>query len=133
MQTVGSQVVVKIVKNKHAPPFRNAEFELEFGKGISREAELIDLGCKHKFITKASAWFYMNNQSFQGRDALKRFLSENVSVRDELENKLRHKLMNVEADDEKGPTEGTIDEKVVDEVSVVSDTTDEEVVAAAEA
>ncbi|KAL6507193.1 hypothetical protein OROHE_022092 [Orobanche hederae] len=114
--TVGSQVVVKIVKNKHAPPFRTAEFELEFGRGISREAEIIDLGCKHKLITKSSSWFYLGDQSFNGKDAFKKYLSENESVRDELTKKLREKLIDVE------PESG---DAVVEEVTS-SDATDEE-------
>ncbi|KAL0337274.1 UNVERIFIED_CONTAM: DNA repair protein recA3, mitochondrial [Sesamum calycinum] len=131
-ETVGSQVVVKIVKNKHAPPFKTAEFELEFGRGICREAELIDLGCKHKFITKAGSYFYMDNQSFQGKDALKRFLAENVSARDGLTEKLRQKLVDVEPENEKESTIGAIDGDAIEEVAA-SDTTDEEVVTAAEA
>ncbi|KAL0315777.1 UNVERIFIED_CONTAM: DNA repair protein recA3, mitochondrial [Sesamum radiatum] len=131
-ETVGSQVVVKIVKNKHAPPFKTAEFELEFGRGICREAELIDLGCKHKFITKAGSYFYMDNQSFQGKDALKRFLAENVSARDGLTEKLRQKLIDVEPENEKESTIGAIDGDAIEEVAA-SDTTDEEVVTAAEA
>ncbi|KAL6496517.1 hypothetical protein OROGR_029775 [Orobanche gracilis] len=115
-EAVGSQVVVKIVKNKHAPPFRTAEFELEFGRGISREAEIIDLGCKHKLITKAGAMFYLGDQSFKGKDALKKYLSENEIVRDELMKKLREKLIDVE------PESG---DAVVEEITS-SDATDEE-------
>ncbi|KAL8040319.1 hypothetical protein ABFX02_10G089800 [Erythranthe guttata] len=100
-ETTGSQVVVKIVKNKHAPPFRTAEFELEFGKGICREAELIDLGCKHKFITKAVPYLYMNDQTFHGKDSLKQYLSENETAREELVKKLRDKLINAKPDDER--------------------------------
>ncbi|KAL9154040.1 hypothetical protein ABFS82_10G087100 [Erythranthe guttata] len=100
-ETTGSQVVVKIVKNKHAPPFKTAEFELEFGKGICREAELIDLGCKHKFITKAVPYLYMNDQTFHGKDSLKRYLSENETAREELVKKLRDKLINAKPDNEK--------------------------------
>lgn len=99
-QTTGSQVTIKIVKNKHAPPFRMAEFELEFGKGISRESELINLGCKHKFITKAGSFLKMNDENFHGQDALKRHLSENKTVREELEKKLRDKLMRMDLDHE---------------------------------
>ncbi|KAL7136767.1 hypothetical protein ABFS83_10G053000 [Erythranthe nasuta] len=100
-ETTGSQVVVKIVKNKHAPPFKTAEFELEFGKGICREAELIDLGCKHKFITKAVPYLYMNDQTFHGKDSLKRYLSENETAREELVKKLRDKLISAKPDNEK--------------------------------
>ncbi|KAL7091783.1 hypothetical protein ACP275_12G125300 [Erythranthe tilingii] len=127
-ETVGSQVLVKIVKNKHAPPFRTAEFELEFGKGISREAELIDLGCKHKFITKAASFYYIDNRNFQGKDALKKYLAENVSSRDELTKKLREKLMDAEGEDGKESVDGDSVEEIV-----ASDTTDEEAVTAAEA
>ncbi|KAL0426883.1 UNVERIFIED_CONTAM: DNA repair protein recA3, mitochondrial [Sesamum latifolium] len=109
-----------------------AEFELEFGRGICREAELIDLGCKHKFITKAGSYFYMDNQSFQGKDALKRFLAENVSARDGLTEKLRQKLIDVEPENEKESTIGAINGDAIAEVAA-SDTTDEEVVTAAEA
>lgn len=126
-ETIGSQVLVKIVKNKHAPPFRTAEFELEFGKGISREAELIDLGVKHKFITKGGGGYYnINNQNFRGRDAVKLFLSENTSAREDLMMKLREKLID-QGDNEKGP-----DVDPVEEV-VLNDTTDEETPTAVEA
>ncbi|XP_057766096.1 DNA repair protein recA homolog 3, mitochondrial isoform X2 [Salvia miltiorrhiza] len=99
-ETTGSQVAIKIVKNKHAPPFRTAEFELEFGKGINRESELINLGCKHMFIVKSGSFLKMNDQNFHGQDALKRHLSENISVREELEKKLRDKLMHMKPDHE---------------------------------
>ncbi|KAK4717333.1 hypothetical protein R3W88_015671 [Solanum pinnatisectum] len=126
-ETIGSQVLVKIVKNKHAPPFRTAEFELEFGKGISREAELIDLGVKHKFITKGGGGYYsINNQNFRGRDAVKHFLSENTNARQDLMMKLREKLID-QGDKEKGP-----DVDPVEEV-VLNDTTDEDAPTAIEA
>lgn len=127
-ETKGSQVAVKIVKNKHAPPFKTAEFELEFGKGINRESELIDLGCKHKFITKAGSFLKMNDQNFHGRDALKRHLSENTSARDELEKKLRDKLMHTEPHHEDESNAGATEGANI----VSSDTNDEEAVAAAE-
>ncbi|KAL3623643.1 hypothetical protein CASFOL_032459 [Castilleja foliolosa] len=119
-ETVGSQVVVKIVKNKHAPPFKNAEFELEFGKGICREAEIIDLGCKHKLITKAAAYLYMNDLSFQGRDALKKYLKENESVRDEIMKKLKEKLVDVESDSGKEAVEEVTTSDAIDEESVTA-------------
>ncbi|PHT82532.1 Protein RecA [Capsicum annuum] len=116
-ETIGSQVLVKIVKNKHAPPFRTAEFELEFGRGISREAELIDLGVRHKLITKGGGGYYsINNHNLRGRDAVKHFLSENTSAREDLMMKLREKLI------------GHEDKQHVDPVEevVLSDTTDED-------
>lgn len=122
-ETIGSQVAVKIVKNKHAPPFKTAEFELEFGKGISLEAELIELGCKYGLITKAGSFYRINDRAIQGKDAFKLYLSENISVRDELMAKLREKL----TDSEKESKTGSIDEPAS------SDTTDEEAIAAVEA
>lgn len=131
MQTVGSQVTVKIVKNKHAPPFRTAQFELEFGKGISQEAEILELGCKHKFITKAgTAYYNLNGRSFCGKDAIKRFLAENQDAKDELIMKLREKLTDSERHKEiENETEST-QENPTD--NIISETTDEEVIAAAE-
>lgn len=128
MQTIGSQVTVKIVKNKHAPPFKSAVFELEFGKGIARDVELIDLGIKHKLIRQAAAFYYINDKTIQGRDAFKRYLSENVTERNELETKLREKLLDIEPEDEKETSTESVDgEGVV----AASDTLDEEAAAAA--
>lgn len=89
-----------IVKNKLAPPFRAAQFELEFGKGICRETEIINLGLKHKLISKAGSHYSFNGQSFHGIDALKRFLSEHESVREEFIVNLKEKLLNVEKSEE---------------------------------
>ncbi|KZV21609.1 RecA DNA recombination family protein [Dorcoceras hygrometricum] len=137
-EAIGSQVHVKIVKNKHAPPFRTAEFELQFGKGISRESELIDLGCKYKFITKSGSFFNMNGQNFHGKEALKIHLSENGSEREELMKLLREKLIDVEPvvnnDSIIGATGGESTEGgEITEDAAASDTTDEEIVAAVEA
>lgn len=129
MQTIGSRVAVKIVKNKHAPPFRTAEFELEFGKGISRVAELIELGCKYNLITKPSAAFFrINDKTIHGKDAFKIYLSENVSVRDELMEKLRQKITDADGEGD-GEKKSTIDESV----EAADSSTDEEVITAVEA
>ncbi|KAF7149179.1 hypothetical protein RHSIM_Rhsim03G0231500 [Rhododendron simsii] len=131
--TTGSQVLVKIVKNKHAPPFKTAQFELEFGKGISRESEIIELGCKHKFITKiGNAYYSMNEQSFHGKDAIKQYLIGNPNAREELIMKLREKLLDSktdrENDSETESLEGTPSQEIIS-----SDSTDEEVISAVEA
>ncbi|XAR67151.1 ATP diphosphatase [Bertholletia excelsa] len=128
-ETTGSQVVVKIVKNKHAPPFRTAQFELEFGKGICREGELIDLGCKHKFITKSGSFFNMNGRNFHGKEALKKHLAEDTSAREELIMKLREKLVESEEGKARESDTEAMLEVPVEEV-VSSDTTDEELVSA---
>jgi len=98
VQILGSQVLVKVVKNKLAPPFKTAEFELEFGKGICKETEIIDLSVQHKLILKAGAMYYYNEQNFRGKDALKSFLAEKYSALEELETKLREKVLNVETE-----------------------------------
>ncbi|KAI3873068.1 hypothetical protein MKW92_020443 [Papaver armeniacum] len=100
-ETVGSQVLVNVVKNKHAPPFKAVQFELEFGKGISREGELVELGCKHELITKPEDGVYsFNDQNFRGKDDLKNYLAQNVQVREELMVKLREKVLPTDANDE---------------------------------
>lgn len=131
-ETVGSQVLVKIVKNKHAPPFRTAQFELEFGKGICQETELIELGSKHEFITKGGAFYSMNGQSFRGKDAIKQYLAANPSVKEELMMKLREKLLDFEEDKGKESEAEAVDTDPTGAV-VSSDTTDEEEISAVEA
>lgn len=84
---------MKIVKNKHAPPFKTIQLELEFGKGISRDSEVIDLGSKHNLITKAGGSYYsIGGLKFNGKDAIKRYFHENEGVREELIMKLREML-----------------------------------------
>ncbi|KAM2313629.1 hypothetical protein ACFX1S_026769 [Malus domestica] len=126
-ETIGSQVQVKIVKNKLAPPFRTVQIELEFGKGICQESEIIDLGLKNKFITKAGAMYDLNGQSFRGKDALKRFLSENSTAMEELTAKLTEKLVDDVAAKE-AETE-LMGEGPVEEI-VSPDSTDEDAVTA---
>ncbi|XP_019191614.1 PREDICTED: DNA repair protein recA homolog 3, mitochondrial-like isoform X2 [Ipomoea nil] len=130
-EIIGNQVVVKIVKNKLAPPFRTAEFLLEFGKGICRVSELIELGLKHKFITKTGGAFYsMNNQSFRGKEAIKTYLADNISVREDLEKKLREKLF---VDREKEAVPEAVDGDDPIEEVISSDATDDEITTALEA
>lgn len=121
---------MKVVKNKLAPPFKTAQFELEFGKGICREAELMELGVKHKFMSKAGSFYNYNGQTYHGKDAFKKFLAENESVRDELTVKLREKLLNAET--QKEPETEAMNGDLTEEI-VSPDTTDEEAVTAVEA
>ncbi|MGM9805365.1 MAG: recombinase RecA [Candidatus Aphodosoma sp.] len=82
----GNQVRVKVVKNKVAPPFRKAEFDIMFGEGISRTGEIIDLGVEAGIIKKAGAWFSYNDTKLgQGRDAAKRMIADNPELADEIE------------------------------------------------
>ncbi|MGZ5431024.1 MAG: recombinase RecA, partial [Thermoanaerobaculia bacterium] len=87
---VGSRTRVKVVKNKVAPPFRQCEFDIMYGKGISKEGSLIDVGVEQEIVKKAGAWFtYEGDQLGQGRENAKQFLAEHIDVRDEIERKVR--------------------------------------------
>jgi recombination protein RecA len=89
-EVVGSRVKVKVVKNKVAPPFREAEFDIIYGEGISRLGSLLDLGVVHKVVEKSGAWYaYGSERIGQGRENAKRFLQENPAMADEIEVKLR--------------------------------------------
>ena len=86
---IGNIVKVKIVKNKVAPPFRRAEFEITFGEGISKIGEIVDLGVEHEIIKKSGSWFsYGDSKLGQGRDAVKALLKDNPELCDELEAKI---------------------------------------------
>lgn len=92
-EVVGSRVKVKVVKNKVSPPFKDVEFDLIHGEGISRLGSLIDLGVQHKLIEKSGAWYAYNNERIgQGRENAKRFLQENQKLAEEIEGKLRNIL-----------------------------------------
>lgn len=90
---VGNHVKVKVVKNKLAPPFRIAEFDIMFGEGISKVGEIIDLGVDHDIIQKSGAWYaYADAKIAQGRDAAKQFLLDNPEVAEEIEKKVKAKI-----------------------------------------
>ena len=93
---VGNRVRVKVVKNKVAPPFKQAEFDIMFGEGISREGELMDYGVKLDIIDKSGAWFsYASTKLGQGRENAKAFLKENEAIATEIENKIRENIGDV--------------------------------------
>ena len=90
---IGNQVRVKVVKNKVAPPFRKAEFEITFGEGISKIGEIVDLGVEYGIIKKSGSWFsYGDSKLAQGRDATKQLLKDNPELCDELEAQIMEKL-----------------------------------------
>ena len=87
---VGNRTKVKVVKNKVAPPFRKAEFDILFGKGISKTGEIIDMGVEMGLIKKSGSWFsYQDNKLGQGRDAVRQLLDDNIELCEELENKIK--------------------------------------------
>jgi recombination protein RecA len=92
-EAVGNETRVKVVKNKVAPPFKMAEFDILFGEGISRQGEIIDLGVNAKVIVKSGAWYaYQGEKIGQGRDNAREFLRENEALAFEIENKVRESL-----------------------------------------
>lgn len=100
-ESIGNHVRVKVVKNKVAPPFKEAEFDIMFGKGISREGDLLDMAVRADIVEKSGAWFaYDGNKIGQGRENAKLYLSNNVKIYDEIDHKLRVSLGLIQEKDE---------------------------------
>jgi len=96
---VGNHTKVKVVKNKVAPPFKEAEFDIMYGEGISKEGCIVDLGVQKDIIDKSGSWFSYNGQRIgQGKDNARMFLKENPAIRDEIEGKIRSSLEAVPVD-----------------------------------
>ena len=94
-EALGNRTKVKIVKNKMAPPFKKAEFDIVFGEGISHVGEIIDLGVEYDVIKKSGSWFsYGDSKLAQGREAVKNLLTDNLELCEELEAKIREALAN---------------------------------------
>ena len=99
-ELIGNHTRAKVVKNKVAPPFKEAEFDIMYGEGISRVGEIVDLGVKLDIIDKAGAWFTVRDQRIQGRDAVKQYLLDNPEVSESIEQEIRDnawKLMSPQA------------------------------------
>ncbi|WP_241524770.1 recombinase RecA, partial [Streptomyces barkulensis] len=109
---VGNRTRVKVVKNKVAPPFKQAEFDILYGVGISREGGLIDMGVEHGFIRKSGAWYtYEGDQLGQGKENARNFLRDNPDLADEIEKKIKEKLgigVRPQAENEVDPGEEAI-------------------------
>jgi len=110
-EVVGNQTRVKVVKNKVAPPFKQAEFEILYGEGISREGELIDLGSKYNIVDKSGAWYSYNGERIgQGKENVRQFLKDNPEIAASIEGRLRAEILPgvaaiASADDEEIPEE----------------------------
>ena len=106
-EIVGNETKVKVVKNKVAPPFKEADFDILYGQGISHEGEIIELGVAHKFIDKSGAWYAYNGEKIgQGKDNAREYLKEHPEIAQEIEAKIRaavgvnNPTATVEAEDE---------------------------------
>ena len=92
-EVIGSETKVKVVKNKVAPPFKVAEFDILYGEGISREGEIIDMGVEARILDKSGAWYAYNGEKIgQGKDNAREFLRENAELAREIENKVRESM-----------------------------------------
>jgi recombination protein RecA len=96
-EMVGNRTRAKVIKNKVAPPFKEAEFDIIYGEGISKVGEIIDLASKLELIDKSGAWYTVGEQRIQGRDGVKTYLKENPEVCDELEQKIRENAVKLMA------------------------------------
>ena len=97
-EAVGNRVKVKVVKNKVAPPFRAAEFDIIFGEGISKNGEIIDMGVELGIVQKSGSWFSYNSDKLgQGRDTVKQLLVDNPELAAEIELKIREKIKEMQA------------------------------------
>ena len=99
-EMIGNRTRAKVIKNKCAPPFKEAEFDIIYGEGISKVGEIVDLGVKLELIDKAGAWYTVNDQRIQGRDGVKTYLHDNPDICDKIEQQIRdnaYKLMSPQA------------------------------------
>ena len=93
-EVIGSETRVKVVKNKVAPPFRQAEFEILYGEGTSREGEIIELGVAQNLIDKSGAWYSYNGDRIgQGKENVRQFLRDNPTIANEIDRQLRERLL----------------------------------------
>ena len=112
-QVIGNRTRVKVVKNKLAPPFRDCEFDIIYGQGISKTGDLLDLAVNHEIVNKSGTWFsYGETRMGQGRENSRNFLNDNVDIRSEIETRLRDKLdlpsphIDMGGEEEKTPAKG---------------------------
>jgi recombination protein RecA len=92
-EAIGNHVKVKVVKNKVAPPFRAAEFDIIFGEGISKTGEIVDMGTELEIIQKSGSWYSYNSDKLgQGRDSVKQLMHDNPELANEIETKIREKI-----------------------------------------
>ena len=97
-EVIGNHIKVKVVKNKVAPPFRQAEFDIIYGEGISKVGEIIDMGVELGILQKSGSWFSYNTDKLgQGREAVKQLMVDNPALAAEIEEKIRTKIREIQA------------------------------------
>lgn len=97
-EAIGNHVKVKVVKNKVAPPFRAAEFDIIFGEGISKTGEIVDMGTELGIVQKSGSWYSYNNDKLgQGRDSVKQLMVDNPELAKEIEGKIREKIKEMQS------------------------------------
>ena len=110
-EIVGNRTKAKVVKNKVAPPFKEAEFDIMYGRGISHEGEIIDLGIKYDIVKRSGAWISYNDEKIaQGRDNAKAYIAEHPELAKEIEDKIREKLAEAPASQKKGKAAAATEE-----------------------
>ena len=97
-EAIGNHVKVKVVKNKVAPPFRAAEFDIIFGEGISKTGEIVDMGTELGVVQKSGSWYSYNGDKLgQGRDSVKQLMTDNPALANEIEAKIREKIKEMQS------------------------------------
>ncbi len=130
-EVLGKRAFIKVVKNKVAPPFKRAEFDIMFGEGISRAGEVLDLGVEYDIINKSGSWFsYNGNKLAQGRDATKRLIQDNPELAEELEVKIMEAMR--QAEKSGAPVKKKKDKKSNDEEAEVDNDNDNDITPAEE-
>jgi recombination protein RecA len=105
-EVIGSETKVKVVKNKVAPPFKQADFDILYGEGISREGEVVDLGSQHGIVDKSGAWYSYNGDRIgQGKDNARDYLREHPALALEIENRIRERLGIITRSEQQPPSE----------------------------
>ena len=117
---IGNHTRVKVVKNKVAPPFKEAEFDIMYGQGISKESCIIDLAVENNIIEKSGSWFAYKGQKIgQGKDNARQYLLDNTDIRDEIEQLVRDSYKPAEASDEIIDNDADIDEEFAEDDDIL--------------
>lgn len=125
-QFIGNRTRAKIVKNKVAPPFKQAEFDIMYGHGISREGDALDCAVEHKIVDKAGAWYsYEGNRIGQGRENVKKYLEDNPEILNRIEAQIRESISPSDADESQQAPVADLNDDIIDENDIPDDIADQ--------